>query len=70
MSADRFLRCSDITMWKRLIDRSLTMDERVSLVADLCSDRGKIDALKDLSEGDAQSFIDVIDEVPLRSVLE
>ena len=67
MSADPFLRCSDITVWKRLTDRPLTIDERVSLVADLCSDRSKIDAVKDLSGGDAQSFIDMIDEVPLRS---
>ena len=54
-------------MWKNLIDRPLTTDERVSLVADLFSDRDEIEALKDLSGGDAQSFIDVIDKVPLRS---
>jgi hypothetical protein len=46
MSADIFLRCSDITAWKRLTDRPLAMDERVSLIADLCSDRGKIETLK------------------------
>ena len=50
-------------MWKHLIDRPLTTDERVSLIASLFSDRGEIEALKDLRRGDAQLFIDVIDGV-------
>ena len=69
ISADRFLRCSDIPVWKHLIDRPLTTDERVSLMTDLFSDRDEIEALKNLSAGDARSFIDVIDEVPLHSRL-
>ena len=67
MSADGLLRCSDITTWKRLTDRPLMMDERVSLIADPCSDRDKTEALKGLSGDDAQAFIDMIDEVPPRS---
>ena len=67
MSTDRFLRCNDIPVWKHLINRPLTTDERISLIADLFSDRDEMEALKDLSGGDAQSFIDMIDEVPLRS---
>ena len=43
------------------------MDERVSLIADPCSDRDKTEALKGLSGDDAQAFIDMIDEVPPRS---
>ena len=66
MSADELLRCSDITAWKRLTDRPLPIDERISLIADLCSDRGKIEALKGLNGGDAQTLIDMIDEVPFR----
>ena len=54
-------------MWKHLIDRPLTVDERVSLIADLFSDRDEIDALKTLSESDAQSVVDVIDEVLVHS---
>ena len=67
MSANRLLRYSDIPVWKHLISSPLTTDERVSLIADLFSDRDEMEALKDLSGGDAQSFIDMIDEVPLRS---
>ena len=52
--------------WKYLIDRPLTTDERVSLIANLFSDHDETETLKDLSGGDAQSFIDVIDRVPLR----
>ena len=54
-------------MWKRLIDSPLTTDERVSLITDLFSDRDKIDTLKVLSGRDAQSVIDVIDEVLVHS---
>ena len=35
-----------------------TADERVSLIADLFSDRDEIESLKDLSGGNVQSFID------------
>ena len=66
MSADRFLRCDDITAWKRLTDRPLAMDERVSLITDLCSDQGKIEALEGLSRDEAQPLIEMIDEVPSR----
>ena len=63
MSANRLLRYSDIPVWKHLISSPLTTDERVSLIADLLSDRDEIDALKALSGGDAQSVVNVIDEV-------
>ena len=65
ISADRFPRCSDVPTWKHLTDRPLTTDERASLIADLFSDRDEIEALKDLSGSDAQSFIDMADKVPL-----
>ena len=63
MSANQLLRCSGIPVWKHLTNSPLTTDERVSLVADLFSDRDEIDALKALSGSDAQSVIDAIDEV-------
>ena len=69
MSADQLLRYSDIPVWKHLTDSPLTTDERVSLIADIFSDRDEIDTLKDLSGSEAQSVIDVMDEVlcpPLR----
>ena len=67
ISADRFPRCSNVPVWKHLIERTFTTDERVSLITDLFSDRGEIEALKNLSGGDAQLFVDVIDEVPSHS---
>ena len=67
ISADRFPRCSDVPVWKHLAERPFTTDERVSLIADLFSDRDEIEALKDLSESDAQSFIDMVDEVSFHS---
>ena len=67
MSADQLFMCSDITAWKCLADRPLATGERISLIADLCSDRDKIEALKGLCGDDAQPVIDMIDEVPSRS---
>ena len=63
MSADQLLRYSDIPVWKHLTDSPLTADERVSLIAGLISDRDEIDTLNALSKSDAQSVIDVMDEV-------
>jgi len=54
---------SGIPAWKRLIDCSLTTDERISLIATIFSDRGEVEMVKDLSGDDAQSFVNVIDEV-------
>ena len=67
MSADRFPRCSDNPLWKILIDLPFAKDQRVSLIEDLLSDRSEMEALKDLAGGDVQSFIDVVDEVSIRS---
>ena len=67
MSANRLLRCSDIPVWKHLVNSPLTTDERVSLIADLFSDPDEIDIIKALSGSDAQSVIDVMDEVLVHS---
>ena len=67
MSAYRLLRSSDIPAWKRLIDSFLTTDERISLIADLCSDRHVFGTHKALSASDAQSVVDVIDKVLVHS---
>ena len=60
---DRFLTCSGTPAWKRLTDRPLTTDERVSLITNLFSDRIETEAVKRLRGGDAQSFVDVMDKV-------
>ena len=67
MSADQLLRYSDISVWKHLTDDALTADERVSLIADLFSDPDEIDTFKTLSESDAQSAVDAMNEVLVHS---
>ena len=54
---------SGIPAWKRLVDRSLTADKRASLIKIVLSDRSETDVIKCLQKDDAQSFIDVVDEV-------
>ena len=39
------------------------MSERVSLITDLFSDRDEVEAIKHLSRANAQSFVEVLDEV-------
>ena len=46
-----------------MINRPLAKDERISLIADIFSDRDETEAVKCLSGDDAQSFVDAIDEV-------
>ena len=50
-----------------MTDGPLTTDERISLIADIFSDRDVIDTHKALSGSDAQSVVDVIDEVLFHS---
>ena len=49
--------------WERLVYHPLSMSERVSLITDLFSDRDEVEAIKRLSRTNAQSFVDVLDEV-------
>jgi len=63
--ADRL--CSGIPAWKRLINRPLTKDQRISLITYLFSDHDETEAVKQLCGDDAQSFVDMIDEVPPHS---
>ncbi|KAF9642811.1 kinase-like protein [Thelephora ganbajun] len=53
-----------IPAWKRLIDRPLATNERTSLIKDIFTDRDEIEMVRRLHGDDAQSFVDVIDEVP------
>jgi len=59
--SDRFF--SGIPAWKRLIGRPLAKDERVSLFAGVFADRGETEVVKRLCGDEAQSFVNVIDEV-------
>jgi hypothetical protein len=55
--------CSGAPLWKRLIDRSLTSDERTILITDIFSNRDETEMVKHLHGDDAQSFVDVMDQV-------
>ena len=50
-------------MWKCLIDRRLTTQERTPLITTIFSDRNELEVVKRIGGDDAQSFVDVIDEV-------
>ncbi|KAF9647762.1 kinase-like protein [Thelephora ganbajun] len=57
------LRAFGIPVWKSLINCPLAMDERISLITVIFSDRKETEAVKRLRGDDAQSFVDVIDEM-------
>ena len=46
------------------------MDKRISLITAIFSDRCVAEAVKHLSRDDAQAFVDVVDEVFLRSSVQ
>ena len=57
---------SGVPAWKRLTHHPLSPSDRVPLVTDLFSDRDEVqEAVKHISTDEAQSFVDVLDEVPL-----
>ena len=60
---DLFLTYRGAPVWKRLIDHPLTSDERVSLIAEIFSNRDETEIVKNLRGEDAQFFVDVIDQV-------
>ena len=66
---DPFLTCDSIPTWKHLINRPLTTNERISLIMDIFSDRKEAETVKYLHGDDAQSFVDVIDEVLAHSFI-
>ena len=49
-----------------MIDHPLTLDERISLITGILSDRYETETVKHLCGVDAQSFVDVIDQVTFR----
>ena len=61
--------CDRIPAWKRLITRPLISSERISLITEIFSHRDEIKAVKRLRGDDAQSFVDVVDEVLLHSFM-
>ena len=49
--------------WKQLIDHSLSMDERISLLTSTVTNPDEVEIMERLCGNDAQALIDVIDEV-------
>jgi len=60
-----FSCCSEDPAWKRLISHTLDAHERISLVTTIFSDRDQVKMVGHLSGSNAQTFIDMIDEVSL-----
>ncbi|KAF9647776.1 kinase-like protein [Thelephora ganbajun] len=59
----QILRAYGIPVWKPLIDCPFAMDERISLITTIFSDSTETEVVKCLRGDDAQSFVDVIDEI-------
>lgn len=57
-----------IPAWRRLISRPLPINERISLVMAIFSDRNEVGEVNHLSGNDAQTLVDVIDEVGTFSI--
>jgi len=51
----------DSLAWKRLLSKTITTRERVSLVITIFSDHNRVEIPRHLSRDDAQTFIDIID---------
>ena len=54
---------SELPAWKQLISRTSTTDERISLITTIFVDRDQVEMVMRLSGDDAQTVVDVIDEV-------
>ena len=67
--ADQLLTPGRTPTWKRLIDRPLSTDERISLITDIFSNCDEIEGVMRLCGDDAQLFVDVVDQVPPNSHL-
>lgn len=52
-----------VPAWKHLIDHPLSTDRRISLIMAIFSDRSEVSTVNHLCGDDAQTFVDVIDEV-------
>ena len=55
--------------WKRLISPTVSTEERADLIKFIFSDRDEVEVFNYLSGGDAQAFVDTIDEVIVRILL-
>ena len=54
---------SGVSAWKRVVELPLASDSQISLITAIFSDRDETEVVRDLRGDDAQSFVEVIDEV-------
>ena len=54
---------SEDPAWKQLISPTFTTDGRVSLITTIFLDHNQVEMVEHLSGDDAQTFIDITDEV-------
>ena len=66
---NRVISRSDPPAWKRLVSYPLPMHERISLIKTIFSDHGEVEVVVQLSGDDAQTFVDIINEVCARTLL-
>lgn len=59
--------CSDPPAWKQLISYPLPTQERIPLIASIFSDHIESKVVGYLSGDDAQTFVDMVDEVKFHS---
>lgn len=62
--------CSGSPTWKRLITCPPTTHEWISLTTTILSNHDEIEAVSNLCGDDAQSFIDIMDEVPHQTLAQ
>lgn len=60
------LLCSDLPAWKQLTSSNLATHKRIPLVRTVFSDREEVKIVGHLCGDDAQTFVDMIDEVRFR----
>ena len=64
-----FLMCSEEPAWKQSISNTLDRDECISLISRIFLDHNQANMVRHLSGDDAQTFVDVIDEVSSHTIL-
>ena len=64
---DGFLVYSDLPAWKQLLSPALATHKRIPLIMTIFSGSDEVEIARNLFGDDAQTFVDVIDEVSIRT---
>ena len=63
-----FITYSNPPSWKQLVDDSLSVNERISLMVSIFCDHEAVEMVERLSGEDARAFVDLIAEVGTRAL--